>query len=99
MEPIPIPITDELDLHTFRPGEVSDLLQDYFEACIEKGIPAVRVIHGKGIGALRRGVHAFLEKSPLVRAFRAAPPEAGGWGATMVELNPSTRNQNEKGSS
>jgi DNA-nicking Smr family endonuclease len=99
MDPIPIPITDELDLHTFRPGEVSDLLQDYFRACIEKGIPAVRVVHGKGTGALRRGVHAFLDRSPLVRAFADAPPEAGGWGATLVELNPSTRTQKKKGPS
>ncbi len=89
MDPIHIPITDQLDLHTFRPGEVSDLLQDYFAACIEQEILSIRVIHGKGTGALKRGVHAFLEKSPLVRSFREAPPDAGGWGATLVELKPS----------
>jgi DNA-nicking Smr family endonuclease len=91
MEPIHIPITDQLDLHTFRPGEVSDLLQDYFEACIEKEILTVRVIHGKGTGALKKGVHGFLKRCPMVRSFKEAPPGAGGWGATLVELNPSTQ--------
>lgn len=88
MDPIHIPITDALDLHTFRPAEVADVLRDYFEACIEKDILSVRVIHGKGSGALKRGVLAFLDKSPMVRAHRAAPPEAGGWGATLVALQP-----------
>jgi DNA-nicking Smr family endonuclease len=91
MEPIHIPITDQLDLHTFRPKEVSHLLQDYFEACIEKEILTVRVIHGKGSGALKRGVHAFLNRCPMVRSFKEAPPSAGGWGATLVDLHPSTR--------
>jgi len=96
MDPIHVPITDQLDLHTFRPKEVSDLLQDYFKACIEENILMVRVIHGKGTGALKRGVHAFLEKSPLVRTFAEAPPNAGGWGATLVELIPSTQTQEKK---
>lgn len=86
MDPIHIPITDTLDLHTFRPGEVADLLQDYFESCIEKEIWTVRIIHGKGTGALKRGVRAFLDKNPMVRSFRDAPSDAGGWGATIVEL-------------
>jgi DNA-nicking Smr family endonuclease len=86
MDPIVYPITDVLDLHTFAPREVADLLDDYFEACIEKQILAVRIIHGKGQGILRRRVEAILARHPLVAGFRPAPPEAGGWGATLVDL-------------
>ena len=84
--PVKIPITDEIDLHTFRPEEVADLLDDYFRACIKKNIVVVRVIHGKGTGALKKRVHAVLKNNPRVTAFRDAAPEAGGWGATLVEL-------------
>ncbi|MBI9074146.1 MAG: Smr/MutS family protein [Desulfatibacillum sp.] len=86
MEPVKIPITDELDLHTFRPGEVSGLLKDYLTECFRAGIYSVRVIHGKGTGSLARSVHACLSKNPMVRTFSLAPPGSGGWGATLVEL-------------
>ena len=86
MEPINIPITDVLDLHTFQPKEVPDLLDDYFAACIETGIFSVRIIHGKGTGVLKERVHRILQRHPLVVSFGKAPAEAGGWGATLVEL-------------
>ncbi len=86
MEPVEIPIEDVLDLHTFRPKEIPDLLSDYFTACIHSGIFSVRVIHGKGKGILKKRVHEFIKKSPMVKSFKCAPPEAGGWGATIVEL-------------
>ena len=90
MEPIKIPIEDVLDLHTFLPQEVPDLLDDYFSACIDKQIFSVRIIHGKGQGVLKKRVVKHLQRSPQVRSFKIAPPEAGGWGATLVELNRST---------
>jgi DNA-nicking Smr family endonuclease len=86
MEPIKIPIEDHLDLHTFRPQEVSDLLDDYFEECLRVGITSVRIIHGKGKGILKKRVHALLRKHPLVIDFKEAGAAAGGWGATLVEL-------------
>ena len=86
MDPIKIPIEDTLDLHTFRPNEVADLLSDYFAECIKTGIFSVRVVHGKGTGALKKRVQGILKKNPLVASFTDAPPEAGGWGATLVEL-------------
>ena len=86
MEPIHIPIEDVLDLHTFRPRDIPDLLQEYFSECIKAGIFHVRVIHGKGKGIQKRRVHQILDKHPLVRRYTDAPPEAGGWGATLVEL-------------
>lgn len=86
MEPIQLPIEDRLDLHTFRPGEVPDLLDDYFGECVAAKIFSVKIIHGKGTGSLKRRVHSLLERHPLVAEFRDAPPEAGGWGATLVDL-------------
>ena len=87
MEPVKIPITDSLDLHTFQPRDVPLLLEDYFEACVEKALFSVRVIHGKGTGALKKRVHSLLDKNRLVKSYREAPAEAGGWGATLVELH------------
>lgn len=84
--PIEIPINGELDLHTFRPSEVKELLEDYFEACLEKQIYQVRVIHGKGTGALRERVHACLKKSNRVLDFQLGDQHSGGWGATRVTL-------------
>lgn len=87
-ETIEIPIDGTLDLHTFRPQELGELLPDYLAACRERGILQVRIVHGKGTGALRRSVHALLERSRLVADYRLAGAEAGGWGATLVELHP-----------
>jgi A/G-specific adenine glycosylase len=85
------PITDSLDLHTFQPGEVKPLLQDYLILCREKGFSEVRIIHGKGTGTLKRIVQGILKKSPLVKAHYDAPETAGGWGATLVEILPPER--------
>lgn len=85
-DPVVFPIEDSIDLHTFRPREVPDLLADYLEAAWEKGFREVRIIHGKGTGTLARMVHRILQKHPLVKSFSLAPPERGGWGATTVVL-------------
>ncbi len=81
-----LPITGELDLHTFRPGEVASLLEDYFAECARAGIFSVRVVHGKGTGTLRETVHALLRRSPRVTGFRLGDETSGGWGATIVAL-------------
>jgi DNA-nicking Smr family endonuclease len=86
MEPVKLIITDVLDLHTFLPKEIPDLLEDYFSECIRRNIRSVRIIHGKGAGVLKKRVEALLEKHPQVNSFTPAPPEAGGWGATLVNL-------------
>ena len=88
MEPVRIPIEDVLDLHTFKPKDIPDLLDNYFSECIKAGIQSVRAIHGKGKGIQKKQVHRILKQHGLVRSFSEAPPEAGGWGATLVELRP-----------
>jgi DNA-nicking Smr family endonuclease len=87
-EPIELPIDGVLDLHTFKPGDVKDLVPDYLAACQARGILQVRIIHGKGIGHLRRTVHAILSKHPEVISFTLDHPLFGGWGATLVQLRP-----------
>lgn len=86
MKPIHLPIEDVLDLHTFNPREIPDLLADYITACMEAGIFSVRIVHGKGSGVLKKRVQKVLRQDARVVSFVDAPPEAGGWGATMVDL-------------
>lgn len=81
-------IDGTLDLHMFHPREVGDLVPDYLQACREKGIFRVRIVHGKGTGTLRRTVHSILERLPEVLSYRLAGEMEGGWGATLVELKP-----------
>ncbi len=84
--PVEYPIDGTLDLHTFHPRDVKDLVPDYLEACRAKGILDVRIVHGKGTGALRETVHAVLRRLPDVVSFRLADETSGSWGATLVRL-------------
>ena len=85
-EPLVVEITDVIDLHTFRAKDVPELLDDYIRACVEKKYASVRIIHGKGQGFLKARVEGILNRHPLVVSFQTAPPEAGGWGATIAFL-------------
>jgi len=85
VDPVEIPIDGILDLHIFRPNEVKDLVPDYLQACREKGIFRVRIIHGKGTGALRRTVHSILDRIPWVTDYHFAEDQSS-WGATIVLL-------------
>ena len=80
------PIDGTLDLHTFRPRDVGTLVPDYLEACRERGLFQVRIVHGKGTGVLRERVHGILSRLPEVESFRLAGVGGGGWGATLVVL-------------
>ena len=84
--PIELEIDGVLDLHTFRPKEIIDVVDAYIEACVKKRIPVVRIIHGKGIGVQRERVHAYLKKCPHVAGFGLDSRTASGWGATVVNL-------------
>src|SRR5512141_163561 len=85
-EPVPLPIDGTLDLHAFAPAEVGDLVDEWLGACRAAGLTELRIVHGKGTGALRRSVEAILSRDPLVRSFRTAGEDGGGWGATVVDL-------------
>jgi DNA-nicking Smr family endonuclease len=85
-EPVVVPIEDSIDLHTFAPKDIPSVVEEYLEQCRYAGIHEVRIIHGRGKGIQREIVRSVLQKHPLVLSFKDAPPEAGGWGATIVEL-------------
>ncbi|MCW9708343.1 Smr/MutS family protein [Fodinibius salsisoli] len=87
-EPNPqeLPIDGTLDLHTFRPQDLGDLIPDYIDACREQDISQIRIIHGKGTGNLRRSVHALLDRNPYVESYSLAHDHSG-WGATVAVLN------------
>lgn len=83
---VEVPIEDALDLHAFRPRDVPDAVEGYLEAAAERGFAEVRLIHGKGRGFQRRRVQEILAAHPRVAEFFDAPPQRGGWGATLVRL-------------
>jgi dsDNA-specific endonuclease/ATPase MutS2 len=85
-EPVRVPITDVFDLHTVQPKEVAAVVEAYIEEVARLGLKTVRLIHGRGIGAQRQIVRTVLSRTPLVMSFGDAPPELGGWGATVVRL-------------
>ena len=85
-EPLELPIDGVLDLHTFRPRDVKEVLTAYLDECQRRGILEVRVIHGKGIGQLRQTVHVLLGRHSEVASFAQAAEAFGGWGATIVHL-------------
>jgi DNA-nicking Smr family endonuclease len=85
-EPVEYPIDGTLDLHNFKPAEVKGLVNDYIEACVEKKLFRLRIIHGKGTGTLKRIVQSVLDKHPAVIDYRHEGGSGGGWGATVVDL-------------
>jgi hypothetical protein len=94
--PLHLPPGDTLDLHTFSPKEVAPLLRDFVDLCEQAGITHARIVHGKGMGVLRRRVRAILARDSRVAVYDDAPPDAGGWGATVVTLR--SRSDEERGS-
>jgi len=85
-EPVNLPIEDSLDLHAFAPRDVWPVVDEYLKEAAARGFREVRLIHGRGLGVQRASVQALLAGHPLVERFFDAPPERGGWGATLVVL-------------
>jgi len=84
--PFHFPITDVLDLHTFAPRDVEAVVEEYLLEAHRLGFRALRIIHGRGIGMQRETVRRVLARTPFVMRFADAPLEAGGWGATVADL-------------
>lgn len=83
---VELEVTDVLDLHSFPPKEIGELVRDYLDLAVERGFAQVRIVHGRGVGVQRERVRRILERDPRVEAFGDAPGEAGGWGATWARL-------------
>jgi DNA-nicking Smr family endonuclease len=88
-EPVVLPVTGEIDLHSFAPRDVVAVVADYLDACRARGIFEVRLVHGRGKGVQRAEVRRLLALRHDVVSFADAPPASGGWGATLVVLRPS----------
>ncbi len=87
-DPRRIPIEDRIDLHAFLPKEIPSVVEEYLEEAFRAGFRQVRIIHGRGTGTQRQIVRSVLSRHPLVESSSDAPPEAGGWGATVAVLRP-----------
>jgi len=85
-EPFRLAITDVFDLHTVSPRDVEAVVEEYLREAHRLGLTALRIIHGRGIGAQRETVRKILSRMDFVASFSDAPAEAGGWGATVVTL-------------
>ncbi|MFH1176449.1 MAG: Smr/MutS family protein [Acidobacteriota bacterium] len=85
-EPFVIAVEDSLDLHSFPPREVPEIVAEYLRAARAAGYREVRIIHGRGAGVQRARIHSLLARTPGIAAAFEAPAERGGWGATVVVL-------------
>ena len=85
-EPVRLKITDVFDLHSIRPREVRAVVEEYLREARRVGFRSVRIVHGKGVGVQREVVRSVLARTDFVEHFSDAPPEAGGWGATVAFL-------------
>jgi hypothetical protein len=88
LDAVAVPLTDVLDLHAFRPEETGDAVAGYLAEAHAAGLREVRIVHGRGRGVQRALVQRLLARAPEVAGFADAPPERGGWGATVVRLRP-----------
>ncbi|MBV9923738.1 MAG: Smr/MutS family protein [Acidobacteria bacterium] len=92
-EPVRLEIKDVFDLHPIPPREVRAVVEEYLREAHAKGFRQVRIIHGKGVGVQRETVRKVLARTPFIEHFADAPPEAGGWGATVAHLTEDKRRE------
>jgi DNA mismatch repair protein MutS2 len=79
-------VSHELDLRGQRAEAALERFESYMDAAFRAGLPFVRIIHGKGTGALRAAIREALANHPLVRGYESAPPTEGGDGVTIALL-------------
>ncbi len=84
--PSPRPVAPELLLLGRTTDEARDAVEQYLDGAFLAGLVTVRLVHGKGSGALRKAVRDLLAAHPLVESFRDGEPFEGGTGATVAAL-------------
>ena len=84
MDPHPVPIGPELDLHAFAPRDIPSVVEEYVTAAVQAGLVEVRLVHGRGRGVQRGIVQATLDQHPLVIEFWDDP--AAHLGATIARV-------------
>ena len=84
--PEAIHVTDTLDLHGFFPEQIREMIEAFIENAQHLELSRLKIIHGKGKSRLKFEVIQALQANPHVVAFTDAPPDSGGWGATLVQL-------------
>ena len=79
-------ISPEINVIGKNVDEACFIIDKYLDNCVLSVLPSIRIIHGKGTGALRAGIHKFLKTHPHVKSFRIGTFGEGEMGATVVEL-------------
>lgn len=85
-QPAGPPVSAEIDLRGQRAEEAVERVESYLDDAFRAGLPSVRIIHGKGTGALRSAVRDALRANPLVREYEAARQNEGGDGVTIAVM-------------
>jgi DNA mismatch repair protein MutS2 len=83
----PVLASADLDIRGSRADEALAALEQFLDRAMRDGLGSVRIIHGKGTGALRQAVREHLERHPLARSFESEAPNRGGSGVTAVKLS------------
>ena len=76
----------ELKILGFTFDEAQPVIESFIDDAIVGGLGKIRIVHGKGTGALRSKVRQFLRRNKRVDDFYSPPPEAGGDGVTVVSI-------------
>ncbi|MXW04285.1 MAG: endonuclease MutS2 [Gemmatimonadetes bacterium] len=76
----------ELDVRGFRAGEAIDAVDRYIDQTTLDDLNEIRILHGKGTGALSSAIQEFLQHHPLVKSSHFAEQRDGGTGVTIVEM-------------
>ncbi|MEA3442226.1 MAG: Smr/MutS family protein [Chloroflexota bacterium] len=79
-------VDKELRIRHLTVDEALFRLNQYLDDAFMAGLPAVRIVHGKGTGTLRRAVHEVLAQHPLVKSYHLSDYGEGDYGVTIVEL-------------
>ena len=80
------PVSREIDIRGMNNEEASYVLEKYLDDAVLAGLDSVSIIHGKGTGALRKGVQTFLAAHPRVKGISIAEVNQGGTGVSVVKL-------------